>query len=213
LSIPSLRCDLKAKDILPYLIKPHRANLTFGIETGSQRLREFIGKEISDEEIYNVVSYAARLGWKLIKLYFMIGLPTEEKEDIESIITLVNRLKSQLQTLKFNVTISPFVPKPHTEFQYYPMESVQVLTEKIDILTKHLHATVKAHNVYISQLEGLLSRGDSAVSKLIYSAFSKGAKFDYWHDRFNYSIWEESIKETNVDIDKYLGSRENSPLP
>ncbi|MDI6642152.1 MAG: TIGR03960 family B12-binding radical SAM protein, partial [Elusimicrobiota bacterium] len=212
LSIPSLRCDIKAKDILPYLIQPHRANLTFGIEAGSQRLREFIGKKISDEEIYDVISYAARLGWKLIKLYFMIGLPTEEKEDIESIITLVNKLKSQIRNMKFNVTISPFVPKPHTAFQYYPMESAEVLIEKSRVLVKNLRATVKAHNVHISQLEGIFSRGDSALSKLIFTAFEKGAKFDYWHDRFNYTIWQESIKETNIDIDKYLSSRQQNGL-
>ncbi|MFN3966303.1 MAG: TIGR03960 family B12-binding radical SAM protein [Endomicrobiia bacterium] len=210
LSVPSLRCDEKSKKILQYLVFQKKTNLTFAIEAGSQRLRNIIGKNIKDEDIFETIKTAYALGWRAIKLYFMIGLPTETFDDIESIINLVNKLFLSFPKIRFNITISPFVPKPHTPFQFEKMEDIETLIQKKKILSKKLRGNLKFHNIYMSKLEGIFSRGDKSLSKLIVLAWQKGAKFDHWHERFNYEIWNESIKELNIEPEIFLRKREHS---
>ncbi len=209
LSVPSLRCDNMSKKILQYLIFQRKTNLTFAIESGSQRLRDSIGKKIKDEDIYDTIKTAYNLGWRAIKLYFMIGLPTETFEDIESTIKLVNKLFTDLPNIRFNITISPFVPKPHTAFQFEEMQNSETLIQKKIILLRKLRARLKFHNIYMSKLEGIFSRGDNSLSKLIINAWNKGARFDNWYDRFNYNIWEESMKELGIEPEMFLRKREN----
>ena len=214
LSVPSLRCDFRSVQLFPYLIYPKRANLTFAIEAGSQRLRNVIGKEISDEDVYNTMIEAGKHGWKLIKLYFMIGLPGENNEDIEAIINMVNNLVKLTPRVNYNITISPFVPKPHSPFQWVSMEDSGSLYEKKNILTRKLKASVKGHNINMSMLEGIFARGDSSLSSALITAWEKGARFDHWHESFRNDIWENSFAEHSVDKKYYLGPRsEATKLP
>ena len=210
LSVPSLRCDSMSRKILPYLVFQRRANLTFAIEAGSQRLRNHIGKNIKDEDIFETIKTSYNLGWRKIKLYFMIGLPTETFEDIESIIKIVDKLFISFPKISFNITISPFVPKPHTPFQFERMEPEKTLLQKKQILFKKLKGDIKFHNIYMSKMEGVFSRGDSSLSKLILLAWKKGARFDHWHERFNYNIWDESMKELGIEPESFLRERDGS---
>ncbi|MBU0952700.1 MAG: TIGR03960 family B12-binding radical SAM protein [Elusimicrobia bacterium] len=214
LSIPSLRCNSRSVKLFPFLIYPKRANLTFAIEAGSQRLRNVIGKEISDEDVYNTMLEAGKYGWKLVKLYFMIGLPGEQNEDIEAIINMVNKLVRLTPRINYNITISPFVPKPHSPFQWAGMENTDSLQEKKNVLTRRLKASVKGHNINMSRLEGVFARGDSKLSSALISAWEKGARFDHWHEYFRNDIWENSFIEHSIDKSHYLGPRnETDELP
>jgi len=215
LSVPSLRCDSKSVQLLEYLIKPKRSNLTFAIESGSERLRAVINKQITDEDIINTLLSVKKSGWKLIKLYFMIGLPSETMEDINSIIILLRKLRKLLGSMEINVSVSPFVPKSHTPFQWSKQENADSLLNKQKILQSNIHGiTLKFHNLRLSMLEGVFARGDAGLGKVIHTAWSRGAKFDQWSDRFNNSIWLESFKEHNIDMEYYLRERNfDEPLP
>ena len=159
-SVPSLRCNLKSIRILKYLILPRRSGLTFAIEAGTERLRKFINKDISEQDIFETLSEVNKLGWKLVKLYFMIGLPTETQEDIDGIVKLVKKIKNSFPKLEFNITVSPFVPKPKTPFENFKQENIQTLFNKQNILFKCLNIrgiNLKFHDVYAAHLEWILS--------------------------------------------------------
>jgi radical SAM family uncharacterized protein len=206
-TVPSLRCDTGTAGLLKYLVGPHRANLTFGIETGSEKLRKFIGKDIKNDEIYNTVLTASELGWKLIKLYFMYGLPTEKDEDIDAVVDLTKKIRRIKSNLKINITISPFVPKPHTPFQWVKQENIDVFRKKKKHLVSGIAGEVKLHDVEMSLLEGIFARGDRRLGKLIYTVWQKGAKFDHWKEQFNYGLWEQSFVECGIDKEFYLRER------
>ena len=204
LSVPSLRCDMKSARILPYLIYPHRSNITFAIETGTERLRKVINKEIPDEDIISTVLYTRKLGWKLIKLYFMIGLPTEKEEDISAIVELTGKIQQSVPGMKFNITISPFVPKSHTPFQWSKMESMDSLIDKAKLLKHKLHGEVKVHDIRTSLLEAVFSMGDRKLGSVIYTAWNNGCKFDMWKEKFNFDLWLEAFKKCGIDYEFYL---------
>jgi radical SAM-linked protein len=143
------------------------------------------------------------MGWKIIKLYFMIGLPTETDDDIAGIERLVRLVRKKSKDLNFNITISLFVPKAHTAFQWVPMVRAEEIKRKTDIL-KLLPATVKAHNHTTSVMEALIAKGDRRISAVIYKAWQKGARFDQWFDRFNNNIWNEALFESNIDLNFYV---------
>jgi radical SAM-linked protein len=144
------------------------------------------------------------MGWKAINLYFMIGLPTETDEDIAGIERLVKLVRREAKGLNFTVTVSPFVPKAQTAFQWFPMAGIDAIKQKIDFLHKLLPANVKAHNHRASVLEALLAKGDRRLSLVIYKAWQKGARFDQWADKFGNSIWDESLAESNIDLSFYV---------
>ncbi|OGS20398.1 MAG: hypothetical protein A2252_10185 [Elusimicrobia bacterium RIFOXYA2_FULL_39_19] len=214
LSLPSLRCDNRSIKLLPCLIYPQRANLTFAIEAGSQKLRSSIAKGISDNDIYNTMRAVDKMGWKLVKLYFMIGLPGETKEDIEAIIILVKQLTKLTPRIQYNITISPFVPKAHTGFQWEKMEDIVSLNAKKDILMKNLRGNLKAHNVRMSVLEGTFARGNNKLLDVIIGAWKKGARFDHWFERFKPDAWDEAFRENGVEKDEFLNEiQDTSILP
>lgn len=214
-SVPSLRCDSRSLKLLKYLVKPHRANLTFAIEAGSERLRDYIRKGVSDEDIFNTLSQLKLLGWKLIKFYFMLGLPTETNEDIESIVNLIRRIQKYIPGINLNITLSPFIPKPHTEFQYEKQESIDSVREKAVFIQKSIRrANFKMHNLHMSYLEGIFSRGDEKLNDVVYKVWSKGGKFDQWKERFNFGLWEQVLRECSIDPEEYFNAREpGSKLP
>ncbi|MDR3330686.1 MAG: TIGR03960 family B12-binding radical SAM protein [Endomicrobium sp.] len=204
ISLPSLRCNKHSLRILQYINRSKKPTLTFAPEAGSDRLRNVIGKYLSEKQILETLLIANSMGWQTIKLYFMIGLPTETYEDIESIQHLIKLLRKKSKGLNFVITISPFVPKAQTAFQWVSMADPDKIEQKIKFLNKVLPATVKAHNHRASVLEALIARGDRRLSSVIYKAWQKGARFDQWADKFCSAIWYESLAENNIDLNFYI---------
>ena len=203
LSLPSLRCNEHSLKVARYINRSKRPTLTFAPEAGTDRLRNVIGKYLSEKQIAETLFTAHVMGWKTIKLYFMIGLPTETDEDIEGIKNLVQLVKKEARGLNFNITVSPFVPKAQTAFQWEPMVSNEKIKEKISYLKKNLRSTIRAHNDRSSVLEAFIAKGDRRVSLAIYKAWQKGARFDQWADKFGNDFWEEAIKESGLSLDFY----------
>jgi radical SAM-linked protein len=195
--------------------------LTFAPEAGTSRLRNVIGKNLAEEDLFNTVKIAYSSGWNLIKLYFMIGLPTEGKEDLDGIIHLLKKILRIGKQIgggkKLNVTISPFTPKPHTPFQWEKQEDIDGLQEKMDYLKSGLryrNLNLKFRDPKVSCLEGILGRGDRLLSPVIHSAWKKGARLEAWTEHFKYQIWKEAFCETEIDPSFYLQARDvNQSLP
>ncbi len=203
-SLPSLRPDRFSLALAIRIQKIRKTGLTFAPEAGSERLRRLIGKRISDEEFTSTISQAYNAGWRLVKLYFMIGLPGEKEDDIEAIIRLVKGPKNRHRNLNFNVTIAPFVPKPHTPFQWLPMENLAELRRKKDYLSRRLPAQVKGHTVESSFLEAVFSRGDRRLGMVLEKAWAMGCKFDQWKEHFRFDIWQEAFSRSSIDPDFYV---------
>ncbi|MCA6072274.1 MAG: TIGR03960 family B12-binding radical SAM protein [Endomicrobium sp.] len=204
ISLPSLRCNKRSLKVAQYINRSKRPTLTFAPEAGSDRLRNVIGKYLSEKQIVETLLTANAMGWKAIKLYFMIGLPTETDEDIAGIERLVKLVMREAKGLNFTITVSPFVPKAQTAFQWSSMIGVDAIKQKIDFLHKLLPANVKAHNHRASVLEALLAKGDRRLSAVIYKAWQKGARFDQWADKFGNNIWNEALAESNIDLNFYV---------
>jgi radical SAM family uncharacterized protein len=204
ISLPSLRPDKFSLELATRVQRVRKTGLTFAPEAGSERLRRLIGKEISDEDFISTISRACNAGWRLVKLYFMIGLPTEQEEDIEMIVRLVKEPKRRHKNLNFNITIAPYVPKPHTPFQWLPMEKLTELRRKKDYLARRLPAEIKGHNVEASFLEAVFSRGDRRLGMVLEKAWEMGCRFDQWKEHFHFDIWEEAFSQCAVDPDFYV---------
>ncbi len=203
ISLPSLRPNSLSLSLASKISTIRKSTLTFAPEAGSKRLREFIGKSIEEDEFMSTISSACKNGWRLIKLYFMIGLPTEEDRDIDSIVSLVNKIKRTYRNLNLNITISPFVPKSQTPFQWIGQENLKSLKKKGEYLRKKLPAKVKYHLPESSIVEGVFARGDRRLSKVIEIAFKNGSKFDQWHDHFNFDRWKHAFKISGLNMEFY----------
>ncbi len=221
ISIPSLRTSGLKDKILEEIKKIRKTGFTIAPEAGTERLRRVINKNISDSEIYKGVETLFSKGWRLIKLYFMIGLPTETDEDIEGIVEMTKKIfeigrRISRRSIEINLTISPFVPKSHTPFQWCEMESLNSLKEKIKKIKKGLSKyptiNIKPHDPEMSEIEGILSRGDSEISSLIERVFKGGGKLESWKDYFRYDLWKDSLSEEIKK--KYLPAiKFDEPLP
>ncbi len=221
ISLPSLRPDTFSLELAQLLSKTKKPGLTFAPEAGTSALRKVIGKNLKEEGLFDTVRIAYSSGWNLIKLYFMIGLPTERKEDLDGITYLLKEImrigKQNGGGKNLNVTISPFSPKPHTPFQWEKQEDIAGLKEKMDYLKHSLRRkglNLKFRDPKVSYLEGILGRGDRPLSAVIYSAWKKGARLDAWTEHFKYQIWEEAFDENEIDPSSYLQARDLAqPLP
>ncbi|MDR2131732.1 MAG: TIGR03960 family B12-binding radical SAM protein [Clostridiales Family XIII bacterium] len=213
LSIPSLRLDSFSFEILGEIQKYKKSGLTFAPEAGSGRLRNVINKTITEEEIMIAVAEAVKLGWNHIKFYFMIGLPTETKEDIDAIVAVA---KKAMQTAKdvqkkgnrsFSLTISAsnFVPKPHTPFQWVAQDGQESLFEKNMYLKENIGkikgVNFQFHDTRSSHVEALLARGDRRTLAAIERAAELGCRFDSWREHFRYDLWMQAFAETGVSSD------------
>ncbi len=219
ISLPSLRPGSLSEDIARILTQTRKPGLTFAPEAGTQRLRDVLKKNIKEEDLLSTTRLAYSLGWNLIKLYFMIGLPTEKREDLDGIADLIKKVLKIGREIgsgkNLNVSIAQFVPKAHTPFQWERLEDIEDIREKIDYLKlkfNQKNLNLKFRDPQISYLEGIIGRGDRRMGKIIYSAWQRGAKMDAWSEHFNYQIWERVLKENNVE--NYSFARESdSPLP
>ncbi|HTZ11223.1 MAG TPA: TIGR03960 family B12-binding radical SAM protein [Candidatus Margulisiibacteriota bacterium] len=223
-SLPSLKAKALVGDISSLLANVKKTGLTFAPEAGSKHLREVIGKDFSEEDFFKALEDAFRAGYRHVKLYFMIGLPGEKEEDLDEIINLANSV-SQLRkriscagAAQVNISVNTLIPKPHTALQWQGMEPPEAIRHKQDYLKAKAgrikKLKVSFHNIYMSCLEGLLSRGDRRLSEVILLAFKKGARFDAWEANFSFAKWQEAFSECGIDPYAYLkGKRLDERLP
>ena len=220
-SLPSLRPGTFSLELARLLSQVKKSGLTFAPEAGTSRLRSVVGKSLNEEELLNTARLAFSSGWNLIKLYFMIGLPTEREEDLQGIVDLLKKVlrvgKETGRTKNLNVTISPFTPKAHTPFQWEKQEDEKSLQEKMRFLKMNLrrgNIKLKLRDPQVSFLEGVFSRGDRRLSSVILSAWKRGAKLDGWTEHFNYELWKEAFSEAGIDPRAYARERDpKDPLP
>ena len=220
ISLPSLRIDAFALDVMSKVQDVKKSSLTFAPEAGSQRLRNVINKGLTEEDILHGAGEAFKGGWNQVKLYFMLGLPTETEDDMKGIAHLAQKIaetyyetvpKEQRKgKVQINVSTSFFVPKPFTPFQWAPMFREEDFIEKAKIVKNEIRSQLNQrsirynwHEPDITVLEGFLARGDRRCSKVILKAYEKGALYDAWSESFHYDIWKEAFKETGVDIEFY----------
>lgn len=215
LSLPSLRLDSFSFKVLERIQGYKKSGLTFAPEAGTQRLRDVINKSITDEHIYDSVEKAIELGWRNIKLYFMVGLPTETFEDLDGIATIaknivdINYKVTGKKGGRFNVTISVsnFVPKAHTPFQWHPQDRPEDFKAKHYYLRDKLKGikgvTFNYHGTESSHLEAVFARGDRRVSSALIKAVEAGCEFDGWREHFKYDLWLQAFKDAGIDPDFY----------
>ncbi len=212
ISLPSLRLDSVLKDALTETQKERKTSLTFAPEAGTQRLRDVINKGVTEEDLMEKVRDAFEGGWSSVKLYFMMGLPTETYEDLDGIADLASKVVAQYfavpkaqraKGLRVNCSASVFVPKPFTPFQWEPQDTQEVVKAKQqhvrDAFKQIKGATFSYHESDLSYLEACFARGDRRMGKVLLRAFEKGCILDGWSEQFNYEAWREAFEETGVD--------------
>ncbi len=221
-SLPSLRAGTLTPELMKLIKTVRKTGFTIAPEAGSQRLRDVINKNISDSEIIKTVKDAFDLGWQAIKLYFMIGLPTETEVDLAALVALVKSLRHAKNTAgrrgKINVSVATFIPKPHTPFQWASQLSLTESEERIHWLQAQLKLPgikFKWQAPKVSWLEGVWARGNRKLSRLLVAAYQKGCRFDGWSDQFRYDLWQAAFAEQGVDPEYYtLRERDVcEPLP
>lgn len=213
-AFPSMRLDTFTKEIAEIAAEERKSGLTFAPEAGTWRMRRVINKLISDDDLYSSVRIALDGGWKTLKFYFMLGLPTETQADLQGIVDLIMRVREMAEPygrIQINVTLSTFIPKPETPFQWEAQDSKEVIREKVDFLMKNLkRKNIRAsyRDPKYSEIEGVLSRGDRRVALAIYHAWEDGARFDSWGDYFKYDRWMKAFDRAGVDYQAYLRERD-----
>ncbi len=209
-SLPSLRAGSLTPRLMELIRSVRKTGFTIAPEAGSQRLRDVINKNITYDDVKATVETAFELGWNVIKLYFMIGLPTETDEDLDAIVDMVRRLKQikgpQKRRAKINVSVTTFVPKPHTPFQWASQISLEESRRKIRYIKERLQmpgVQIKWQKPEMSILEGLMARGDRRLGALIQHAVKSGCTFDGWNDHFDFKKWEDAMAHCGVDLGFY----------
>lgn len=218
-SLPSLRVDNFSDELIEELQKVRRSGLTFAPEAGTQRLRDAINKNVTEAEVLETSKKAFRGGWTSVKLYFMMGLPTETFDDIAGIAELAQKVvnafyqnpdKPKGKGVTVSVSVASFVPKPFTPFQWEPQDTMDMLVEK----QKHLLANVKTHKIQVSWhqsqtsfLEGVLARGDRKLCNVIEKAWQNGCKFDSWDEFFKFDVWQKAFEDCGVEPQFYANRK------
>lgn len=219
ISLPSLRADNFPKELMEQLNAVRRSGLTFAPEAGTQRLRDVINKNITEEEVLSTARQAFAGGWTAVKLYFMIGLPTETEDDIKGIADLAqavvdefyhNENKPKGKGVNVSVSVASLVPKPFTPFQWEPQDRPDTLIEKQNFLiscVKTRKVSVSRHVPWTSFLEGVFARGDRRLCDVIETAWRKGCKFDSWEEHLDREKWMDSFAENGIDPFFYTARR------
>lgn len=226
MSVPSLRADNFSRDLMERLQSLRKSSLTFAPEAGTQRLRDVINKNLTEEEILSSCANAFAGGWNSVKLYFMLGLPTETDEDVLGIAELVYKVintwkdhaANKKRGLRVHVATAYFVPKPHTPFQWEKQISPQEYLRRCRLLKDHLYSKSIVYNYHtsdISRLEAVTARGDRRLCAVIEEAAKNGAHMDGWDEYFDYSIWQAAFEKCGIDPEFYTvrGFEEDELLP
>ena len=223
-SLPSLRIDSFSVDIAKEVQQVRKSGLTFAPEAGSQKMRDVINKGVTEADLMNATQAAFESGWKAVKLYFMLGLPLENDEDVLAIADLAKKVQHKYFEVtgkhgcKVTVSVSSFVPKPYTAFQWFGQNDIDTLHHKQYLLKDALkvkNITYQYHDAKTSVIEAVFARGDRRLGKALLAAWQKGARFDGWTDCFSYEIWQEALTEAGLDIDFYASRErgENEHFP
>ncbi|MBU0968330.1 MAG: TIGR03960 family B12-binding radical SAM protein [Proteobacteria bacterium] len=218
-SMPSMRVGTLTPEIMRQIKRVRKTGFTVAPEAGTDRLRRVINKGITEEDLLATCKSAFALGWKLIKFYFMFGLPTETEEDLAAIPELARKAMAQGPGKRANITVSAstFVPKPHTPFQWEPQLNIEEGFSRIDFLKKNLRdrrIQLRWGDPRQSFLEGVMSRGDRRLSQLIVAAWRNGSRFEAWSDHINVDIWRQAAASLGIELENYLRRRSfDEPLP
>ena len=221
ISLPSLRIDAFSLDLMEKIQEVRKSSLTFAPEAGSQRLRDVINKNLTEEDILKGCELAFLGGWTRVKLYFMIGLPTETEEDLKAIAELCERIVEKYYELpkekrpkpvQVTASSSCFVPKPFTPFQWDAQNTFDEFLQKAKTVKKHItkkQLKYNYHDAKLSSLEGVIARGDRKIAAVLYRAWQLGCKFDGWSDLFDYDKWMQAFEDTGIDT-AFYANRERS---
>ncbi len=222
MSLPSLRVDNFSDALMEKIKRIRKTGLTFAPEAGTQRLRDVINKNVSDEEIMNAAEIAFSGGYFNVKLYFMMGLPTETDEDIAGIAEIADRLVDMFfqnpnrprgKMIQISISVATFVPKPFTPFEFEPQATEEEVRHKQEHLVASINPRnakrikVSWHEFRISQLEGVLARGDRRLCDAVYEAWKNGSRFDSWSDRFNWECWEKAFEKLHIAPEFYASRK------
>lgn len=229
LSLPSLRVGSVDGEIMARMAGIRRTGATLAPEAGSQRLRDAINKGVTEEGLIRHVRHLVGYGWQQVKLYFMIGLPTESYEDLDALVELGLKVRDCCRfrdgdgtwrgpRLNVTVAVSPFVPKTHTPFQWEPQISLAEMEARIrylrDAVKSHKNLTLRWHEPAMSHLEGILSRGDRRLADVVELAYRKGGIFSSWVEGFDLAPWNEALDECGLTAEQWIGGRDpDGPLP
>ncbi len=210
-SLPSLRVDSLSPGMIEQIKRVRKTGFTLAAEAGNDRLRRVINKGLTQNDILNIAQIVYGAGWNLIKLYFMVGLPFEEEDDVWDIVTLARKVAGlagrRARKSRLNVSISTFVPKSHTPFMWMPQISMDESRKRIQKIRKELgggRIHVKWNQPEMSWLEGIFSRGDRRLSRVIAAAWKLGARFDAWGDQFQMEIWQQALASCSLNAHDYL---------
>ena len=219
LALPSLRVDNFSKELLEKINHVRKSGLTFAPEAGTQRLRDVINKNVTEEEIFRTCKTAFEGGYTAVKLYFMLGLPTETDEDLEGIAALGQKIIDLFYSLperpkgkspSVSISVSTFVPKPFTPFQFEPQigkEEIERRQQHLKYSNKNRRVNISWHDSSTSLLEGAFARGDRRLGRVIEAAFKKGCRFDSWNEFFKPELWEEAFRENGLSPEFYAGRK------
>ncbi|PKN20244.1 MAG: B12-binding domain-containing radical SAM protein [Deltaproteobacteria bacterium HGW-Deltaproteobacteria-6] len=218
LALPSLRVESLSETLIEEIKRTRKTSFTLAPEAGTDKMRQVINKGNTADDLLQSVDKVFAAGWKAIKLYFMIGLPHEEESDLTGIIDLgYQALRAARHRGQVTISLSTFVPKPHTPFQWEKQLSLEETYDRQHFIRdrmKNRNITVKWHDARMSLLEGLFSRGDDKIGDLLLCAYQKGCRFDGWNELFRFDLWQEAIKDTGINVDDYLRERAAAdPLP
>ncbi|MDD5015459.1 MAG: TIGR03960 family B12-binding radical SAM protein [Atribacterota bacterium] len=211
-SLPSLRIDSFSVALAQQVQRVRKTGLTLAPEVGTQRLRDVINKNVQEDDLYSSIRAALEKGWRKIKLYFMVGLPTETEEDIEGIVRLVSKVDRMGREItgrkiNINISVSAFVPKPHTPFQWEAQEERESLSEKIRYLKNKLNwrnISFSYPDINRIYLEAVFARGDRRLGEVLEKAHSLGCKFDAWREHFNFEAWQRAFSESELNMGFYV---------
>ena len=220
ISLPSLRIDAFSLDVMQKVQDIKKSSLTFAPEAGSQRMRDVINKGLTEEDILHGAGQAFEGGWNRVKLYFMLGLPTETEDDMKAIAHLAEKIAERYYEIpkdqrngKVQIVVSTsfFVPKPFTPFQWAPMCKKEEFLDRAGIVRREIHAQLNQksikynwHEADVSVLEGVLARGDRKVADVIQYAYEHGQSFDAWGEYYKQEAWDEAFAACHVDPDFYV---------
>lgn len=216
LSLPSMRIDRFSKELMEQIQKVRKSGLTFAPEAGTQRLRDVINKNITEEEIFRACKLAFDGGYTSVKLYFMLGLPTETDDDIRGIADLAERIvdfyyenpnRPKGKNIQISISCATFVPKPFTPFEFEPQASEEEIKHKQEVLLSSVRSrkriNVSWSKYRVSVLEAVLAKGDRRLCNVIYDAWNSGCKFDSWDEHYRYDLWKRALEKNGLDTDFY----------
>ncbi len=211
-SLPSIKAKAMVGELSSIIASIKKTGLTFAPEAGTERLRKALAKDFDEQDFFKALEESYLSGYRHVKLYFMIGLPYEEQEDLDGIIEFSSRTselrrKANAGPAQVNISINTLIPKPHTPLQWFRMEGIDSIKYKQEYLKNKIRnkrLKLGFHNRYMSFIEAVLSRGDRRLSEVIFYAFNRGARFDAWSSYFSFEAWCDAFRESNIDPHFYL---------